>query len=130
MDIQSASSSAHARHCAETADPDWQRALPTEWRTAVVTPLRFSTYREYDMPATRSLGYDEHGKPCYYRHTFLLDTLRSDDDEEFYEAYVYGEEVHAWRLFDERWLIWQIVRQECDCRGDRGVYRFSERRPS
>lgn len=41
------------------------------------------------------------------------------DDEEFYEAVVYGEEVEAWR----------IVRQGEDCGAPRGFYSFAETMP-
>ncbi len=131
MKPQFASCSSRLHHCrhSETADPGWQRALPAKWRTAVVAPVRFSTHSEDDMPASRSFGYDELGKTCYYHHAFLLDTLRSDDDEDFYEAVVYAEEVHAWRMRDERWLTWRIEGQGGDCKGNRGVYAFSERMP-
>lgn len=113
----------------ELPDPDWQQALPAEWRAAAVAPLSFAIHREYEMPACRSFGYDADGAPCYYRHAFLLGAPRSDDDEEFYEAVVYGEEVEAWRLRDERWLVWRIVRQDEDCRAPRGFYSFSEQMP-
>ena len=110
-------------------DPEWQKALPAEWRTAAVSPLHFSTYREYEMPASRTLGYDEDGTPCYYHHVYILGALHSDDDEEFYETVAYGEEVEAWRLRDERWLIWRIVHEEERCSGNRGFYSFSEKMP-
>jgi hypothetical protein len=113
----------------EDKDPDWRHALPAEWRAAAVAPLNFAIHREYEIPASRTLGYDEEGVACYYRHVFFLGATRSDDDEEFYEAIVYGEEVHAWRLRDERWLIWRIVREDGDGRGNRGFYRFSEDMP-
>jgi len=110
-------------------DPDWRQALPAEWRSAAIAPLNFAIHREYEMPASRTLGYDEDGLPCYYRHAFVLGAPYSDDDEEFYAAVVYGEEVHAWRLRDERWLIWRIVREDGDGRGNCGFYSFSEEMP-
>lgn len=110
-------------------DPDWRRALPAEWHAMAVAPLDFAVHREYEMPASRTFGYDADGAACYYRHAFLLGAPRTDDDEEFYEALVYGEEVEAWRLRDERWLVWRIVRQDEDCRTPRGFYTFSETMP-
>lgn len=110
-------------------EPDWQKGLPAEWpkwRLAAVTPLNFSTFREYEMPASRTPGYDEDGQPCYYHHCYVLGELLSDDDEAFYEHIAYGEEVEAWRLRDERWLIWRIVHENGGCRGNRGLYCFSE----
>lgn len=110
-------------------EPDWQNGLPAEWRVAAIAPLHFATFREYEIPASRTLGYDEDGLPCYYHHSYVLGELRSDDDEEFYEHIAYGEEVEAWRLRDERWLIWRIVHEDGVCRGNRGFYSFSERMP-
>lgn len=110
-------------------DPDWRHALPAEWHAAAIAPISFAVHREYEMPASRTFGYDAEGTPCYYRHAFVLAAPRSDDDEEFYEAVVYGEEVEAWRLRDERWLVWRIVRRDEDCREPRGFYSFSERMP-
>ena len=110
-------------------EPEWQRGLPVEWRIAAIAPLNFSTFREYEIPASRTLGYDEEGHACYYRHSYVLGELCSDDDEEFYEHIAYGEEVEAWRLRDERWLIWRIVREDGVCRGNRGFYSFSESMP-
>ena len=109
----------------KSRDPEWQKALPIEWRDAAIAPLNFTTYREYEMPASRTLGYDEEGQACYYCHTYILSSLCSDDDEEFYEAIAYGEEVQAWQLRDERWLIWRIVHEDGVCRGNRGFYIFS-----
>lgn len=113
----------------KSREPEWQKALPVEWRAAAVAPLGFTTHREYEMPASRTLGHDEEGLACYYCHTYILSSLCSDDDEEFYEAIAYGEEVQAWRLRDERWLIWRIVHEDGVCRGNRGFYSFSENMP-
>ena len=115
------------RHSSD--DPDWQQALPAEWRAQAIAPLRFTIHRDYEMPASRTLGYDQDGQTCYYQHTFALGEPRSDDDEEFYEAIVHGEEVHAWRLRDQRWLGWSVIRKEGDCRGNRGRYSFAQSMP-
>jgi hypothetical protein len=110
-------------------DPDWQQALPSEWRAQAVAPLSFTIHRDYEMPASRTLGYDQHGQACYYQHVFTLGEPRSDDDEEFYETIVHGEEVHAWRLRDQRWLVWSVIRKEGDCRGNRDHFSFSQSMP-
>ena len=110
-------------------EPAWQKGLPAEWRVAAVEPFTFATFREYEIPASRTLGYDEEGQPCYYRHSYLLGELCSDDDEEFYEHIAYGEEVEAWRLRDERWLTWRVEHEDGGCRVNRGFYGFSERMP-
>ncbi|MGE5490217.1 MAG: hypothetical protein ACM31P_02915 [Actinomycetota bacterium] len=109
--------------------PDWRIALPEEWRDAAVAPLHIATWREHEMPACRSIGYDEDEAPCYYRHVFLLSGLRSDDDLEYYEALVYGEEVQAWRLRDGRWLVWRVAHRDEDRQPAAGSYGFSEQMP-
>ena len=127
---QSYRSSGNAPECRKRErERDWQKGLPVEWRVAAVAPLHFSTFSEYEIPASRTLGYDEEGQPCYYHHSYIVGELCSDDDEEFYEHIAYGEEVEAWRLRDERWLIWRIVHEDGICRGNRGFYSFSERMP-
>ncbi len=119
------------RPCRKTSrDPEWQKGIPTEWRDAATVPIHFTNHREYEIPASRTLGYDEEDSVCYYRHTYILKTLCSDDGEEFYEAIVYGEEVEAWRLRDERWLVWRIVHEESGCRTNRGFFSFSEKMPT
>jgi hypothetical protein len=110
-------------------DPDWKQGLPHEWRPMAIAPICFDRHRDYEIPAARTLGYDEEMKPCFYHHTYTLGSLCSDDDEEFYETLVYGEEVQAWRLRDDRWLIWRIVHEEGGCRGNRGFYSFSQSMP-
>lgn len=110
-------------------DPAWNKGLPVEWREAAIAPIRFASHREYEIPASRTLGYDEEGAACYYRHLYILRALCSDDDEEFYEALAYGEEVEAWRLRDDRWLIWRIVHEDGVCCDNRGFYSFSEHIP-
>ncbi|WP_153110718.1 hypothetical protein [Propionivibrio limicola] len=119
-----------SRRCRKSArdwgDPDWRHTLPAEWRDAVVAPLEFSVHRDYETAACRVLGFDEDGDACYYRHTYLLKSVCSDDGEEFYEAVVYGEEVKGWRLRDGRWLLWRVFHEDGDCHGNRGFYSFSE----
>ena len=110
-------------------DPEWTADLPPEWRPMAIAPLSFSVHRDYELPASRTIGYDEEMATCFYRHTYVLGELCSDDGEEFYEAIVYGEEVCAWRLRDDRWLVWKITHEHGECRGNRGFYSFSEQMP-
>lgn len=84
---------------------DWLRLLPAEWRDAVDPPLYFRRYREYEMLAERTIGYDEDARACFITHQFTLTRLMSDDDEEFYETVALAEEMTAWRLHDGRWLV-------------------------
>lgn len=115
-----------ARH---GAAPDWQAALPAASRPQVVVPLRFSSHSDADAQASRCLGYDAGGRPCYYQHAYTLAALCSDDDEDFYEACAYDEEVRAWRLADARWLVWRAVRRDQDCRGRRAAYSYADQMP-
>lgn len=97
----------------------------------VAPPWSFSEYREYEMPAQRTVGCDIDGRPCFVIHQFHLTQWVSDDDEEYYEAVVYSEQMLAWRLRDERWLIYRSVANgRCDAgRPPRGFYSFSETMP-
>lgn len=88
---------------------DWQQHLSADWRDAVEAPLYFRHFAEYEIDAQRSLGYDADDRPCYIAHHYALTRLTSDDDEEFYETLSYREEMAAWRLRDERWLVFRIV---------------------
>lgn len=108
---------------------DWQQYLPAEWRQHVVVALDFTEHREYEMPASRSLGHDADGALCYYAHRYLLEESRSDDDEDFYRVVAYGEQVHAWRLCDERWLIYRQVQNGDEHSPGRAFYSFSEQPP-
>lgn len=105
----------YASHRADERSPDWPRHLPEGWQAIVETPLYFERYSEYEISAERTVGYDADDKPCFTAHCFLLTRLASDDDEEFYEIATYAEEMAAWRLCDERWLIYRrISTNNCD----------------
>ena len=107
----------------------WLAYLPREWREMVIAPLDFVEYHEYEVAASRCLGYDVDGQACYYAHGYALNEPRSDDDEEFYQVVVYSETVHAWRLRDERWLIHRIVHHCGEGAPGRGFYSFAEQCP-
>ncbi len=128
MDTQFYQLAGHAtQHRREQVD--WRRHLPADWRDSVVQPLDFSEYREYEITASRCLGYDEDGRLCYYMHLYVLDTHCSDDDEDFYQVVAYGETVHAWLLRDERWLIYRVVQTREDGQPGRGFYSFADKPP-
>lgn len=115
--------------CRDDGAPDWAAGLPVAWREMAETPLQFVEYREYEMPASRCLGYDADDKLCYYAHQYLIETCRSDDDEDFYRAIDGGETMRAWRLRDERWLILhQPITDDCTS-PKRGFYSFSTEAP-
>ena len=107
----------------------WKSKLPVEWQSMVVAPCEITRHKEYEIAAERILGVDEDGVRCFYAHSYMLAGYRSDDDEEFYSVIVYGESVRAWRLRDDRWLIYRIVHTDEDCTASRGFYSFSERCP-
>ena len=113
----------------KAGEPDWSACLPTQWRTMAEAPLRIVEHREYEMAASRWLGYDADDRLCYYAHHYLIETSRSDDDEEFYLAVAGGETLQAWRLRDERWLIYRQPITDDNPSSKRGFYSFSMEAP-
>ncbi len=112
-----------------TRTSEWLMFLPAEWRSMVIEPIYFKQHREYEIAASRSFGYDADDCTCYYAHRYALNEIRSDDDEDFYEVVAYGESVHAWRLRDERWLIYRIAHTAGDSTPGRGFFSFADRHP-
>jgi hypothetical protein len=100
---------ASERGCADVA---WDALLPGDWRGQAVAPVEFDVFREHEIAAERTLGRDEDGQPCYRAHRYVLHALRSDDDETYYLAAIYGEALTAWRLRDGRWLVHRIAGAE------------------
>ena len=100
--------------------------MPSGWQDATEAPLYFKQYSEYEMPAERALGYDADDRPCFTSHRFLLTSLASDDGEEFYEVVTYSEEMAAWRLRDERWLVFRLISTN---NSPRGFYALSPEMP-
>jgi len=125
---------AHAENPASrrTAEQEieWRQHLPVEWRDSVVAPLDFKTHQEYEMAARRSFGYDGEGQACYYAHRYALDASRTDDDEDFYRVVAYGEAVLAWRLRDDRWLVYRRIYTGEENALGRAFYSFSDRPPA
>jgi len=109
-------------------EPAWLEHLPDEWLDAIEVPLYFEQYSEYEINAERAVGYDADDRPCFATHRFLLTSLVSDDDEEFYEIVAYAEEMVAWRMRDERWLVYR--RNSANQGGQpRSFYAFSAEMP-
>lgn len=113
----------------EREDRSWQEHLPQEWRELVIAPLDLRRYQDYEMAADRVVGYDADDKPCYTSHRFSLTEPRSDDGEEFYTVLAYGEELAAWRLRDERWLVWREIHADEDCQSARSFYTLAQGMP-
>lgn len=115
--------------CQDARDIPWGQDLPSAWETLVVAPLRFDVFQEYEMPADRTLGYDEDGAPCYCAFRFILTALKSDDGEMFYEAPDHNEALTAWRLRDKRWLIYREVVADLEQGVVQGFFSFSNAMP-
>jgi hypothetical protein len=117
------------QHSSSTeAEIRWRDQLPADWADAVDPPLHFRHYREYEISAERSVGYDEDEQPCFITHRFALTRLVSDDDEEFYETVTLSEEMTAWRLRDGRWLVLRKTHPGT-CQANRGFYAISPDMP-
>lgn len=122
--------------CARRARPlspgervDWQRELPREWAEQAVSPTLFSRFREYEMLAERVVGYEVEDEPCYCEHYFVLNTMRSDDDDEYYVVPGYWEHLVAWRLRDGRWLVFRRLSSGEDCAQYRSFFCLAEAMP-
>ncbi len=105
---------------------DWRRHLPARWADRVVEALDFTRHVEYEMPAWRVKGHDADGALCFYAHDYLLTEGRSDNDEDFYTVVTAGEAVRAWRLCDDRWLIYRQLRGDDERTPGRPFYSFSD----
>jgi hypothetical protein len=117
---------------AEENDTRWLAHLPAEWRDLVDPPWEFRQYQDDQgeaLAAVRVVGYDVDGQPCYTAHRVDFIEPRSDDDEVFYTVVTYGEELAAWRLRDERWLIWREIRTEENQEDARSFYSLSQEMP-
>jgi hypothetical protein len=90
------------------ATPDariWQEDLPAEWLNAVDAPLYYAQYREYEISAERAVGYDADDKPCFTCHRFLL--TQTGTGESTQPIVTFSERMSAWRLRDDRWLVFR-----------------------
>ncbi|HEY6898883.1 MAG TPA: hypothetical protein VI279_16610 [Rhodocyclaceae bacterium] len=109
------------------AEEAWRRGLPSAWRDAVVAPLWFRRFEDYEAAASRRVGYDEDGLPCWCDYRYRLEALRSDDGEDFYAETLYAESGRSWRLRDGRWLHYREVLGEE--REGRGFFCLGEEAP-
>ncbi|MBU1364218.1 MAG: hypothetical protein KKE51_10390 [Gammaproteobacteria bacterium] len=83
----------------------WQEDLPAEWLNAIDPPLYYAHYREYEISAERAVGYDADDKPCFTCHRFLL--TQGSTGETAQPVVTFSERMAAWRLRDERWLVFR-----------------------
>ena len=124
----------HSQNSAYHARPEklarlWLEHLPPEYRELVIAPLDIRHYRDDELAAERFVGEDEDNAPCFTAHRFNLFEPRSDDGEEFYSVLAYGESLAAWRLRDERWLIWREIMSEENCGEARSFYCLAQTMP-
>lgn len=92
-------------------------------------PIDFDVFREFEIAADRTIGYDDDHQPCYCATRYVLSDLRSDDDDVFYEEPVYAEFRSAWRLRDERWLIFRKLIANHACGAAHSFFSFSDSMP-
>lgn len=83
----------------------WLEDLPDEWLNAVEAPLYYAQYHEYEISAERAVGYDADDQPCFTCHRFLL--TQSGAGETCLPEITFSERMAAWRLRDERWLVFR-----------------------
>lgn len=117
-----------AKPSQEEAFEDWQKHLPEAWLGAIDQPMHFKRCSEYEICGERSIGYDADDKPCFTAHQFMLTSVASDDDETLHEVVTYAEEMAAWRLCDQRWLIFRTI-TTAPCNAPRGFYAISPDMP-
>lgn len=95
----------------------------------VVSPLRFEVCSEYEIDADRTTGFDESDLPCYCAYRYVLTETRLDEDDMFFEEPVYMEHCVAWRLRDERWLVYRSVFGSGDGDCPHAFFSFSDSMP-
>ncbi len=100
--------SSHGHSCSIDYKHPWQKDLPDQWVKDVVVPQTFEIHIEYEIHADRVIGQDEKGFPCYSAQEYCLLDLCCDD-ELIFETVVYGEQIQAWKLVDNRWLVRHAV---------------------
>jgi hypothetical protein len=118
-----------SRSIRDAHDVPWRRKLPSAWKDLVVAPISFDIFQEFEIAADRTLGYDEDDQPCYCASRYVVSELRSDDDDVFYEEPVHAETLLAWRLRDERWLIFRKIVGNCGLGAAHSFFSFSDSMP-
>lgn len=127
--ILEANTSRRSRSLRECHGVSWKRLLPSSWAEFAVAPIQFDIFREFEIAADRTIGYDEEFEPCYCASRYVLTDLRSDDDDVFYEEPVYAEALAAWRLRDDRWLIFRKVVGNYASGAVQSFFSFSDSMP-
>lgn len=83
---------------------DWLAGLADALTPVVVAPVRFERHEDSSVPAVKVVGFDAQGRSCFYRHHFVVNDERFDEDELPLLVETFREQVTAWRLQDARWL--------------------------
>lgn len=82
----------------------WRSGMPTKFRRDILVPVRFELHHDEMSGASRVLGYSSNDELCYCRARASVETLFSDDDEEYFVAPSLVIRQVSWRLRDGRWL--------------------------
>lgn len=88
---------------------NWCRYLPEAWQDQVVAPLDVVAFREYEMDAERWVGRDGDDLPCYTAHRFVILAAEDRPGPAGTPRVAYSEEMAAWRLRDDRWLVFRMI---------------------
>ena len=103
---------------------NWRGYLPDAWADRVEAPLWVEKFQEYQLDAQRWVGYDADEQPCYTAHHVALPA----QDASAGAAVAYSEMLAAWRLRDERWLVFRLIGAG-GAALPRGFYVFSPEMP-
>ncbi len=99
----------------------WTEALPPDCLEQVTAPLYFDHYLDYQLAAERILGRDEDDEICFCAHSYVLEAPD--------HTAIYAESLKAWRLRDERWLVYRVVQREGRLDDGRGFYVLAGEMP-
>lgn len=50
----------------------WKAFLPQEYSDLAIKPVAFERNTEPSVNADKTVGFDTHGKACFYYHTYTL----------------------------------------------------------
>lgn len=82
----------------------WKLNCPEELEALLIPPRHFERQEDRSAQALKVRGFDHGGHACYYRHHYVIEEERFDEDELPLRIETYREQVIAWRLRDGRWL--------------------------
>ncbi len=104
----------------------WEKYLPEAWRNTVALPRYIKRFREYEVEAERSVGYDANDQPCFISH--MISTQEDAGQEFDIEALqCKSHEIYAWRLGNRGWLAYRVTSSIGQL--PRGMYEFCAEMP-